>query len=287
MNDWFRQRCARFGAAPAAEGGSVVGAALLLGALLAAATWIGGSILQEGSGSVAPAWTFPPTSPSAVAIASLSPAPTASPSPSPSSADGSATDGTALTDGTTIGSTGSEGGPAPTAAASAATQVPAISIPPLAQLPAAPLYYSGSSAAKTIAITIDDGFSASAVRSMLATLVREKVNATWFLIGRVVEANPSVWREVVAAGFPIANHTYSHANLPSHPYDWVVNDIKRSTAIIERLNALVSAGKLRNAAGQAVSAKLDSGLMRADGQALYPVRNGVPVLLVDEAITLD
>lgn len=57
-------------------------------------------------------------------------------------------------------------------------------------------------------------------------------------------------------------------------------------AIIDRLNALVSAGKLRNAAGQAVSAKLDSGLMRADGQALYPVRKGVPVLLVDEAIPL-
>lgn len=57
-------------------------------------------------------------------------------------------------------------------------------------------------------------------------------------------------------------------------------------AVVERLNAQVGAGTLRNAAGQPVTAKLDGGLVRADGQALYPVRNNVPVLLVDEAIAL-
>lgn len=57
-------------------------------------------------------------------------------------------------------------------------------------------------------------------------------------------------------------------------------------AAVERLNAQVAAGTLRNAAGQPVTAKLDGGLVRADGKALYPVRNKVPVLLVDEAIAL-
>ena len=58
------------------------------------------------------------------------------------------------------------------------------------------------------------------------------------------------------------------------------------SAVVERLNGLVAAGKLRNAAGQPVAVKLDGGLVRADGKALYPVRNNVPVLLVDEAIAL-
>lgn len=58
------------------------------------------------------------------------------------------------------------------------------------------------------------------------------------------------------------------------------------TAVVERLNAQVAAGTLRNAAGQPVTAKLDGGLLCADGKALYPVRNNVPVLLVDEAIVL-
>ena len=57
-------------------------------------------------------------------------------------------------------------------------------------------------------------------------------------------------------------------------------------AVVERLNALATAGQLRNAAGQAVTAKLDGGLVRADGKALYPVRQNVPVLLVDEALAV-
>ncbi|NBV23938.1 MAG: hypothetical protein EBS05_18720 [Proteobacteria bacterium] len=57
-------------------------------------------------------------------------------------------------------------------------------------------------------------------------------------------------------------------------------------AVVERLNALAAAGQLRNAAGQAVTAKLDGGLVRADGKALYPVRQNVPVLLVDDAISV-
>lgn len=58
-------------------------------------------------------------------------------------------------------------------------------------------------------------------------------------------------------------------------------------ALVERLNAQAAAGQLRNAAGQPVTVRLDGGLVRADGKALYPMRNNVPMLLVDEAITLE
>lgn len=56
--------------------------------------------------------------------------------------------------------------------------------------------------------------------------------------------------------------------------------------VVDRLNALVAAAKLSNTSGKPVTTKLDGGLVRADGKALYPVRNNVPVLLVDEAIAL-
>jgi uncharacterized protein len=57
-----------------------------------------------------------------------------------------------------------------------------------------------------------------------------------------------------------------------------------ASEVVARLNAQIVAGSLRNQAGKLVAAKLDGALARADGKALYPVRNNVPVLLVDEAI---
>jgi uncharacterized protein len=57
-------------------------------------------------------------------------------------------------------------------------------------------------------------------------------------------------------------------------------------ALIARLNAQLAAGALRHAAGRQITAQLEAGLVRADGRAFYPMRNGVPMLLVDEAIPL-
>lgn len=57
-------------------------------------------------------------------------------------------------------------------------------------------------------------------------------------------------------------------------------------AIVEELNGQIAAGTLKNRAGQPVQEKIDAGLIRADGKALYPVRRDIPVMLVDEAIPL-
>jgi uncharacterized protein YbaR (Trm112 family) len=56
--------------------------------------------------------------------------------------------------------------------------------------------------------------------------------------------------------------------------------------IVERLNSQITAGGLKNRAGQPVQEKIDAGLIRADGKMLYLVRRDIPVMLVDEAIPL-
>ena len=55
---------------------------------------------------------------------------------------------------------------------------------------------------------------------------------------------------------------------------------------VSRIEALRMAGTLRDRTGRPVADKLDAGLVRSDGQWLFPVRDGIPVLLLDEALPL-
>jgi uncharacterized protein YbaR (Trm112 family) len=57
-------------------------------------------------------------------------------------------------------------------------------------------------------------------------------------------------------------------------------------AVIEQINRAIVAGGLKNRAGQPVPKKIDGGLIRDDGKFLYPIRQDIPVMLVDEAIPL-
>ena len=58
-------------------------------------------------------------------------------------------------------------------------------------------------------------------------------------------------------------------------------------SLIDRVNAAIASGRLKNRGGQPVERPLDAGLLRSDGRMLYPVFNGIPNMLVDEAIPLD
>jgi uncharacterized protein YbaR (Trm112 family) len=58
-------------------------------------------------------------------------------------------------------------------------------------------------------------------------------------------------------------------------------------SLVARLNEAVAEGKLKNKVGQPVRSRVDEGLIREDGTLLYPVVEGIPVLLIDEAIPLE
>ncbi len=57
-------------------------------------------------------------------------------------------------------------------------------------------------------------------------------------------------------------------------------------SLIEQLNRKIAGGGLQNRGGQSVTEKIDGGLVRSDGKFLYPIRQTIPVMLVDEAIPL-
>lgn len=75
--------------------------------------------------------------------------------------------------------------------------------------------YSYQLAPRTVALTFDDGPDPAWTPKVLAILRRERVPATFFVVGAHVASYPSIVREEVRAGDEVGAHTYTHANLAS------------------------------------------------------------------------
>ncbi len=86
-----------------------------------------------------------------------------------------------------------------------------------------------------VALTFDDGPDLESTPRVLRILEREGVEATFFVIGRRVEANPQVVAEAVDRGHAVGNHTYSHPkrfSLLSRPR--LGEEIDRAQDAVER-----------------------------------------------------
>jgi peptidoglycan/xylan/chitin deacetylase (PgdA/CDA1 family) len=64
--------------------------------------------------------------------------------------------------------------------------------------------------ARVVALTFDAGANPDGVTSILATLARLHVRATFFLTGSFVSAFPDQSRRIVAAGHRVGNHSVNH-----------------------------------------------------------------------------
>jgi uncharacterized protein YbaR (Trm112 family) len=58
-------------------------------------------------------------------------------------------------------------------------------------------------------------------------------------------------------------------------------------SLVMRLNEAIARGELKNTAKKLVLEQLDGGLIRADRKILYPVRESIPVMLIEEGIPLE
>jgi uncharacterized protein YbaR (Trm112 family) len=58
------------------------------------------------------------------------------------------------------------------------------------------------------------------------------------------------------------------------------------TSLVNELNGAIQRGEIRTRQDQRVTLLIESGLLGGDGRWLYPIRNGIPTLIADEAILL-
>ena len=54
--------------------------------------------------------------------------------------------------------------------------------------------------------------------------------------------------------------------------------------LLERVNGAIRRGELTNRGGARLTDALEEGLVREDGSYLYPVREDIPIMLIEEAV---
>src|SRR2546421_4049404 len=81
------------------------------------------------------------------------------------------------------------------------------------------LYSRSRNPGRRVALTFDDGPDPTWTPKIAAELRRLHVPATFFEIGDRVAAHPDITRQLVADGFEIGNHTFTHTDPVGMP-EW-------------------------------------------------------------------
>lgn len=95
--------------------------------------------------------------------------------------------------------------------------------------------WEGDRNSKNIALTFDDGPNAKYTPQVLAILAKEKIHATFFLIGKNAEHLPNLVKQIHQEGHEIGNHTYSHPRL-TKVSSWKIKDeVEKTRDIVKEI----------------------------------------------------
>lgn len=96
-------------------------------------------------------------------------------------------------------------------------------------------YLKYESTEKKAYLTFDDGPTKSTTPKILDILKNNNINATFFVVGKNVEANPDIIKRSYNEGNFIANHTYSHQNnILYQDEETFLSEIEKTDLIISK-----------------------------------------------------
>src|ERR1700733_8435744 len=84
-----------------------------------------------------------------------------------------------------------------------------------------------------VVLTFDDGPWPTTTPRVLATLAKECVHATFFLIGKPASEHPELVRRIAAEGHSVGHHTWSHRSLMRIKPGETTEEIDRGISAVE------------------------------------------------------
>jgi peptidoglycan/xylan/chitin deacetylase (PgdA/CDA1 family) len=94
---------------------------------------------------------------------------------------------------------------------------------------------SGPKDEPLVALTFDDGPNPPYTERILDVLRRERVHATFFVVGRAVEAYPQTARRIVREGHALGNHSWDHPHLLGKSAAFVHDQFARTDDALARV----------------------------------------------------
>lgn len=88
---------------------------------------------------------------------------------------------------------------------------------------------------KEVFLTFDDGPTEGVTDQVLDLLKVYHAKATFFCVGEQIEKNPQLFKRIVKEGHTIGNHTYSHLHGWYTPPNLYLEEIEKTSQLIEKL----------------------------------------------------
>jgi len=90
-----------------------------------------------------------------------------------------------------------------------------------------------------IAITFDDGPHPEITPKVLELLKTYNAKATFFCIGKHIEAYPKVFKAIIEEGHTVGNHTYSHSNnFGFFKTEKIIEELQKTNTIVKKSTGL-------------------------------------------------
>ncbi|WP_192599604.1 polysaccharide deacetylase family protein [Sporosarcina limicola] len=98
--------------------------------------------------------------------------------------------------------------------------------------------YKGKPDEKIVYLTFDNGYENGYTESILNTLKKEDVPATFFVTGHYVKSATPLVKRMIAEGHGIGNHSYNHPNMTNLSEKEMENEWRKLDEILLKLTGL-------------------------------------------------